>query len=64
MMRTLEQHNENVAQIEHMMRLQNKAGVLCDKCGTEMVYEGKTAIPGYGQHVYCPKCNHRGFKRD
>lgn len=62
-MLTLGQHNESMRKMAEMLRNQNKAHVLCDKCGTEMCYEGKTSDSA-GQHVRCPNCGERGFKRE
>lgn len=61
-MLTLGQHNESIKNFAEMFRNQNKAGVACDKCGNEMVYERKTSDSA-GQHVRCQKCGERGFKR-
>ncbi len=62
-MLTLGQHNESMRKFAEMLRNQNKAGVACDKCGSEMVYANKTTHAN-GQHVECPSCQHRGFKQE
>jgi len=61
---TLRQHNESMRQLHEILKNANKAGVACDQCGAEMIYECKTSSVGVGQHVKCPKCNHRGFKQE
>jgi predicted RNA-binding Zn-ribbon protein involved in translation (DUF1610 family) len=64
-MQTLEQHNRMIQERDEMLRAAvNKAGVLCNQCGTEMRYSCKTSTALHGQHVECPKCGARGFKKE
>lgn len=63
-MMTLAEHNQIVKEREEALRNINLAGVKCDHCGATMVFEQKTSPIGTGQHVRCPKCSYRGFKRD
>lgn len=59
-MKTLAEHNAEIAARDEMLRNMNLAGVACDMCGAMMVYTNKTSPVGAGQHVHCQKCTYRG----
>lgn len=62
-MKTLTEHNEEFWDLEKKLREQ-KADVMCDKCGTEMLYDGfgvcATSPPK--RRVHCPHCKESGYK--
>lgn len=65
-MKTLKEHNEQVGGRERADHARFPAsGVLCDVCGTEMLFD-TPAIMSSGapasQRVTCPNCSNHGRK--
>jgi len=65
-METLDQHNNRLrSQYSRDMEMTSLAGVLCPKCGTEMVYVDitvvKTSIPPC-MDVTCLNCRYTDLK--
>ena len=61
----LAEHNKRrIDMRDRDLGMRFKAGVACDKCGTEMVYPDLVVYPTEPpkREVVCPKCNHRGYK--
>ena len=59
-MKTLQQHNnEQKPTFDYV-----SAQVLCDKCGTEMLYTDKNILTSYPskRNVQCPHCGTQGYK--
>ena len=63
-MKTLKEHNEH-AKAELQMMAFAKAGVACDKCGTELlskrISSGAIVFPTQ-IGVHCPECGFHGIK--
>ena len=64
-MRCLSDHNEHiVARRDRIERWRHKAGVLCDRCDTQMLYVNEMVLASNPakREVKCPNCNHVGYK--
>lgn len=63
-MKTLQEHNNAFLEVRHKVG-DLDAGVLCDKCGTEMKYIDVNinllSLPPK-KTVKCPNCSYKGFK--
>jgi hypothetical protein len=64
-MKTLQQHNREQNDIRDYLRImKTRAHVLCDKCGTEMLYTDEAILACYPpkRNVHCPHCGTQGYK--
>ena len=64
-MKTLNQHNiDQQAILEYRRTMKYQAHVLCNKCGTEMLYSDDMilACSPPKRNVHCPHCGTQGYK--
>lgn len=61
-MRTLKDHEDNFFENYKMSKRWEKAGVLCNKCGTELERDTEMRLLSNPPQipVRCPKCEYRG----
>ena len=61
-MKTLEDHNKEMR--KSRQKKPKEAGVLCDKCKTQMVYKDNCVLRSLPpkRRVICPECSHEGYK--
>jgi RNase P subunit RPR2 len=62
-MKTLEQHNKDLRE-KRKRKTEQKAGVLCDKCETEMIYKDNSVLRSSPpmRRVICLECGFEGKK--
>lgn len=63
-MKTLEQHNKDLREALRRRKRDKLAGVLCDKCKTQMVYKDDRTLASSPpkRRVMCPDCEYEGTK--
>ena len=64
-MKTLSEHNEKFEnKFWEIERAKRKANILCNECGTEMIFVDDTILASIPpkRNVKCPNCGARGYK--